>query len=172
MVSPKSCVGRASDTECRITGITNAYGNGGILGMKDLGSPQQGDPDTDSFVHAFYLLIAVVDTLGGALNVPGARPGRHDVDSQHLPKRPAVDLADEALQMGPATPGGLRKRQQQLPKLKAGVFHPYRRLWATERKSLPDVDVAAAGGWKDTQALRLSYQRADPVGILKVVQGG
>ena len=45
----------------------------------------------------------------------------------------------------------------ELPKLKGGVFHPYRRLWATERKSLPDADVAAAGGWKDTQALRLSY---------------
>ena len=59
----------------------------------------------------------------------------------------------------------------ELPKLKGGVFHPYRRLWATERKSLPDADVAAAGGWKDTQALRLSYQQADPEGVLMAVNG-
>lgn len=58
-----------------------------------------------------------------------------------------------------------------LPKLKGGVFHPYRRLWATERKSLPLVDVAAAGGWKDTQALRLSYQHADAETVLRVVEG-
>jgi hypothetical protein len=59
-----------------------------------------------------------------------------------------------------------------LPKLVGGVFHPYRRLWATERKNLPDVDVATAGGWKDTQALRLSYQHADPAGVLAAVNAG
>ena len=50
----------------------------------------------------------------------------------------------------------------ELPKLRGGVWHPYRRLWATERKHLPDLDVAAAGGWRDTRALKLSYQQADP----------
>ena len=59
-----------------------------------------------------------------------------------------------------------------LPKLKGGIFHPYRRLWATERKNLPLVDVAAAGGWKDTQALRLSYQHADAETVLRVVEAG
>ena len=59
----------------------------------------------------------------------------------------------------------------ELPKLKGGVFHPYRRLWATERKSLPDADVAAAGGWRDSQSLRLSYQHADPAGVLAAVSG-
>lgn len=59
-----------------------------------------------------------------------------------------------------------------LPKLVGGVFHPYRRLWATERKALPDADVAAAGGWKDTRALKLSYQQADPATLLRVVEGG
>lgn len=58
-----------------------------------------------------------------------------------------------------------------LPELVGGVFHPYRRLWATERKDLPLVDVAAAGGWKDTQALRLSYQHADAETVLRVVEG-
>jgi hypothetical protein len=37
---------------------------------------------------------------------------------------------------------------------------------------LPLVDVAAAGGWKDTQALRLSYQHADAETVLRVVETG
>ena len=45
----------------------------------------------------------------------------------------------------------------ELPKLKGGRWHPYRRLWASERKHMPDIDVAAAGGWKDTRSLKLSY---------------
>jgi integrase len=40
-----------------------------------------------------------------------------------------------------------------LPPLRGGSWHPYRRKWATERKHLPLVDVAAAGGWKGTQML-------------------
>ena len=61
----------------------------------------------------------------------------------------------------------------ELPKLEQGVWHPYRRLWASERKHLPpDVDVAAAGSWKDTVAPRKSYQHADPDTILAVVQHG
>ena len=58
----------------------------------------------------------------------------------------------------------------ELPKLRGGTFHPYRRLWATERKHLPDADVAAAGGWTDTRALKLSYQHADAATVLKVVE--
>ena len=60
----------------------------------------------------------------------------------------------------------------KLPKLRGGVFHPYRRLWATERKHLPDQDVAVAGGWRDAQVLRQSYQQADPVTVLGVVEAG
>ena len=56
-----------------------------------------------------------------------------------------------------------------LPKMAGGVFHPYRRLWASERRHQPDVDVAAAGGWKDTRALKSSYQHADAA---KVRSGG
>jgi hypothetical protein len=59
-----------------------------------------------------------------------------------------------------------------LPKLQGGRLHPYRRLWASERKHLPDVDVAAAGGWRDTRALKLSYQQADPATVLEVVSLG
>ena len=58
----------------------------------------------------------------------------------------------------------------ELPKLDRGTFHPYRRLWASERKGLPDVDVAHAAGWKDTRAMKVSYQQADPATVLRVVE--
>ena len=38
-----------------------------------------------------------------------------------------------------------------------------------DRKHLPDVDVAAAGGWKDTQSLKSAYQQADTETMLRVV---
>lgn len=51
-------------------------------------------------------------------------------------------------------------------------WHAYRRKWATERKHLPDVDVAAAGGWASLEALKRSYQQADQETMLQVVLGG
>ena len=44
-----------------------------------------------------------------------------------------------------------------------------RRKWASERKHLPLVDVAAAGGWKDTQTLVNCYQHADKETMLAVM---
>ena len=52
---------------------------------------------------------------------------------------------------------------------KGSLWHAYRRKWVTERKHLPDVDVAAAGGWKDTQSLKSAYQQADTETMLRVV---
>ena len=57
-----------------------------------------------------------------------------------------------------------------LPSLSGGRWHPYRRLWATERRHLPAQDVAAAGGWTGTQALTTIYQHATPDKILEVVE--
>ncbi len=45
----------------------------------------------------------------------------------------------------------------------------YRRKWVTERKHLPDVDVAAAGGWSDTATLKLAYQQADEATMFRVL---
>lgn len=53
--------------------------------------------------------------------------------------------------------------------LDGGAFHPYRRKWATERKHLPDADVMAVGGWKDSRSLKESYQHADDETMLAVV---
>ncbi len=52
---------------------------------------------------------------------------------------------------------------------KGSLWHAYRRKWVTERKHLPDVDVAAAGGWKDTESLKSAYQQADTETMLRVV---
>jgi integrase len=56
-----------------------------------------------------------------------------------------------------------------LPKLTGGLWHPYRRKWATERKHLPLKDLAEAGGWKDTETLLTCYQQPDPGTLLAVM---
>jgi integrase len=65
--------------------------------------------------------------------------------------------------------GWLRRAESiaRLPKLDRGVWHPYRRLWASERRHLSPIDVAAAGGWGDTRTLERSYQHADARGVLR-----
>lgn len=49
------------------------------------------------------------------------------------------------------------------------LWHAYRRKWVTERKHRPDVDVAAAGGWKGVETLKVAYQQSDPGTMLRVV---
>lgn len=55
-----------------------------------------------------------------------------------------------------------------VPRLEGGLWHPWRRKWATERKNLPLKDVAAAGGWRDYQTLLRSYQQVDTYTLVKV----
>lgn len=50
------------------------------------------------------------------------------------------------------------------------LWHAYRRKWVTERKHLPDVDVAAAGGGKDGESLKTAYQQADQGTMLQAVK--
>lgn len=51
------------------------------------------------------------------------------------------------------------------------AFHGLRRKWATERKHLPDVDVAKAGGWRSINTMKRAYQHADDAGVLEAVLG-
>lgn len=56
-----------------------------------------------------------------------------------------------------------------LPKLEGGLWHPYRRKWATERKGHSVKDVAAAGGWQHTETLLKCYQQPDNETLLAVM---
>lgn len=53
------------------------------------------------------------------------------------------------------------ERDAGVPKLIGGVWHPYRRKWAMERKHWPLRDVAAVGGWKSVRSLVECYGQAD-----------
>ena len=53
------------------------------------------------------------------------------------------------------------ERAAKLSKLEGRLWHPYRRKWATERKGPSLKDVAAAGGWQDTETLLKCYQQPD-----------
>lgn len=52
---------------------------------------------------------------------------------------------------------------------KGSLWHAYRRKWATERKHLPDIDVARMGGWSELSSLKSCYQQADFETMLKVI---
>jgi integrase len=56
-----------------------------------------------------------------------------------------------------------------LSRLQGETFHGLRRKFATERKHLPDVDVAAAGGWRSVMTMKRAYQQADEAGVLRAV---
>lgn len=81
------------------------------------------------------------------------------------PRNPAVPLSEGIFPQSLVELEG----RAGLPKLDGGVCHPYRRKWATERKSQPIKDVAAAGGWKDLKTLSTCYQQADRQTLLSVM---
>ena len=51
---------------------------------------------------------------------------------------------------------------------KGGLWHPFRRKWATERKDYPLRDLAAAGGWEDLPTA-LMYQQPDQETLRQVI---
>ncbi len=61
------------------------------------------------------------------------------------------------------------ERLADLEPQQGSLWHAFRRKWATERKHLPDVDVAAAGGWRGVETLKLAYQQADTETMEQVV---
>lgn len=58
----------------------------------------------------------------------------------------------------------------ELPKLDRGLWHAYRRAYASERKHLPDVDVARSAGWRDVGTMKRSYQQSDPATLLRAIE--
>jgi integrase len=82
------------------------------------------------------------------------------------PKNPAVP-ASRFL-----AAGWLRRayRLAGITKERGGLWHPFRRKWATERKRYSVVDVAAAGGWRDINTLLTCYQHPDSETMRAVVE--
>lgn len=60
-------------------------------------------------------------------------------------------------------------RRAGLERQPGGLWHPWRRKWATERKEMPLKDVAAAGGWKEPRTLLICYQQTDQATMDRVV---
>jgi hypothetical protein len=85
------------------------------------------------------------------------------------PLLPAERNGAEAMQRFTATKWLLKAENlAELPKITGGLWHPYRRRWATERQNLSDVAVAAGGGWKSTKTLKV-YQQVDPASVLAAI---
>ena len=59
------------------------------------------------------------------------------------------------------------EEQTALQKLSGGLWHPFRRKWATERKHMPTVDVMEASGWSDRKTMETCYQQADEGTLLE-----
>ena len=76
------------------------------------------------------------------------------------PSRPISHLFDKWLTVA--------EQEANLEQLDGGLWHPYRRAWATNQKHLPINDVVAAGGWVDTETLLTCYQQPDTETLLSV----
>ena len=51
-------------------------------------------------------------------------------------------------------------RYAGIERQKGGLWHPFRRKWATARKDYPLRDTMAAGGWED-EPTAMKYQQPD-----------
>lgn len=139
------------------------------------------EADAKHMPHGAILWRAENDKMGAAHLSALNAPARRELD---LYLFASARPADAWLFPSPKVPGQplhrrLASRQlvkaetlAELEKLKGGTWHPYRRAWATDRKGLPDIDVAASGGWSDTRALKLSYQQSDAATMFSVVSHG
>jgi len=104
---------------------------------------------------------ALAEELARFRRLLGAAPGRL------FPRR-----ADPARPVPPAMLSQWLRAAEataQIPKLPGGLWHPYRRKWASERMHLPLKAVADAGGWKDTATLLTCYQQTDEATLLAVM---
>jgi integrase len=114
------------------------------------------------------MVVPISPVVRDALDrVSGDRPG---IGRAYL----FPSMTDRSRPLGRHTATAWLKKCQILAGLEPlnnGVWHPFRRMWATERKHLPDVDVAEAGGWKSVEVMKQSYQHADAATKLQVVLG-
>ncbi|MCZ6714752.1 MAG: tyrosine-type recombinase/integrase [Deltaproteobacteria bacterium] len=136
------------------------------------------DPRLDQDAHGAIVWPTQTDKMGRETVVPIA-PAVRGALERILRERSGIGAAP--LFPSPNDPGQPMTRHladkwlRQAEKIagvepqRGSLRHAYRRKWANERKHLPDIDVAAAGGWKTAQTLRDFYQQADAETMLRVV---
>lgn len=134
------------------------------------------DLDLDRLPHGWVRFRAEHDKTGHEQWVPMTQLARRVV-LEHLQRVPAEEWlfpgersADKPV--GVSVMSRLLAdayEEADLARLEGGLWHPWRRKWATERKGLPLKDVAAAGGWSDTATLLRSYQQSDEATLTHVV---
>jgi integrase len=132
----------------------------------------------DKGVHGLIEWLADTDKEGRASLVPITPTVRAAIE-RRLRDRPTIGQA--YLFPSPSDPNQpvklrlalawLRKAERLagLEHIPHGGFHMFRRKWATERKELSAIDVAAAGGWATVETLQRVYQKADRETMFEVV---
>lgn len=118
------------------------------------------------------------DKCGKEWSAPLSDAGRKAIDAV-LQQRPGIGAAylfpaindpSKPLAVGVAAAWLIAAEKiAGVEKQAGGLRHPYRRKWVTERKHLPDVDVAACGGWADLSTLQTCYMQPDPETMQRVV---
>jgi integrase len=135
------------------------------------------DVDLDRLPHGWVRFRAEHDKTGHEQWVPLTEEGRQ-VLRKHLAELPEGStwlFPAERNISKPVDVSVISRRLRSayaragLEPPKGGLWHPWRRKWATERKRMPLKDVQAAGGWKDSQTLLTCYQQADEATIAHVV---
>lgn len=119
---------------------------------------------------------------GGRINIPCEIIVGHCLSRERGSVEGSNSTGDTQAHWPPEDPGRfshlaskwLRQAEELagLETQKGSLWHAYRRKWATERKHLPDVDMAAAGGWREPTSLKKTYQHADSVTMLVAAPGG
>jgi integrase len=119
-----------------------------------------------------------LDKGGRETTVPISPPVRAAID-RILEERPGIGSAplfpspaDPTRPMSRHCADKLLRRAEKLAELEpqtGTLWHAYRRSWASSKKHLPIPDIARAGGWRSTEALRQCYVLADDAGVLAVV---
>ncbi len=136
------------------------------------------DPDLLEFRDRIALQAAVIEDYLAGVGTPDhvtaadARTLNDLVEASATARASGLSRTHEAGEARrrfghePTASGSLRGGQAV--GARRGVWHAWRRKWAAERKEMPIGDVAAAGGWRDTQTLLRCYQQSDEATLNRV----
>jgi integrase len=135
------------------------------------------DLDLDRLTHGWLKFDAVFDKIGREAWVPLAEYSRRVLRAhlKQLPEDSEWLFPSEAKREQSVDRSTMDKRLRkaykrvELETPDGGLWHAWRRKWATERKHMPLKDVAEAGGWRQPQTLIRCYQQSDAETFASVV---